>query len=229
MARTQSGRGYWLVGRDGHVYAFGSARSYGSGGSAMAGQAAAGIVAAPGKGYWIPTQWGGVNTGTSSGMKMDPNLKTHDPEKLIANELVSRINKERTARGLHTVTVDPLLSSSAAAWAHYLAWTGQFAHQDIGSILNRSNGRFVQVGENLYGGGGAGAVDAGTAHVTLMRSAIHRETMLLPEQRMVGVGAACFNGSLIVVQDFASAIPLKSHPVPPVNPIASPNEGGAGC
>ena len=64
-----------------------------------------------------------------------------------------------------------------------------------------------------------------------MRSGIHRQTMLLPEQRMVGVGAACMNGMLIVVQDFATpwGVPLKAHPVPPMNPIASSNDAGASC
>jgi hypothetical protein len=30
MARTPSGNGYWLAGRDGAIYAFGDARTYGA-------------------------------------------------------------------------------------------------------------------------------------------------------------------------------------------------------
>jgi uncharacterized protein YkwD len=232
IARPSGVNGYWLVSRSGAVFAYGGARHYGSGTGAMAGQAAVAIVGSPAKnGYWIATQWGGVNTGTPSGMRMDPNLRRARGGAAIADELVRRINDERRARGLHTLTVDPLLTMTATAWAHHLATTRQFAHQDVGAILRRSNGRFQEVGENLYGGGGAGAMDAGTAHVTLMRSGIHRQTMLFPEQRMVGVGAACVNGMLIVVEDFATpwGVTIRPHPVPPVNPIASSNEGGASC
>ena len=104
-------------------------------------------------------------------------------------------------------------------------------HQDLSKVLQMSGGRFAEVGENLYGGSGSGAMDAGTAHTTLMRSDEHRANILMPEERMVGVGAACVNGTLIVVEEFATpfGIPLNSHPLPPLNPIAAGNDGGASC
>jgi uncharacterized protein YkwD len=109
--------------------------------------------------------------------------------------------------------------------------THQFAHQDLGKLIRASGGRFAEVGENLFGGGGRGATDAGTAHLTLMHSDEHRGNILLPEGRLVGVGAACLNGTLIVVEDFATpfGIPLLPHPPPSLNPIASGSDGGASC
>jgi uncharacterized protein YkwD len=232
IARRPGGGGYWLVTRSGAVFAFGRARHFGSATGGMGGHSAVAIVASPARnGYWIASQWGGVNTGTPGGIKLDPKLKRTRGSAAVADELVRRINIERKTRGLPALTIDPYLSFTATAWAHYLAATGQFAHQNVSILLQGSSGRFRQTGENLYGGGGAGAVDAGTAHVTLMRSTIHRETMLLPEQRMVGVGAACMNGMLIVVEDFATpwGVPAKPHGVPPMNPIASSSQGGASC
>jgi hypothetical protein len=104
-------------------------------------------------------------------------------------------------------------------------------HQDLSKLLQSSAGRFAAVGENLFGGGGSGAMDAGTAHNTLMRSDEHRSNILLPEARMVGVGAACINGILVVVEEFATpfGIPLAAHPVPSLNPIAAADDGGASC
>ncbi len=230
MSPRRSGGGYWLVAQDGGIFTYGSARFYGSAAGAMAGQAAVGMVASPkNDGYWIASQWGGVSAGTPSGMHRDPNLMPR--VSAISAELVTRINLERTARGLHTLSTDPTLQSAATAWASYLALTHQFKHQSLSKLLLLAPGRFAEVGENLYGGGGAGAMDAGTAHNTLMHSDEHRSNILLPEERMVGVGAACINGLLIVVEEFATpfGIPLNAHPVPPLNPIAAGNEGGASC
>jgi hypothetical protein len=230
MSARHTGGGYWLVAADGGIFTYGSAHFYGSAAGAMAGQAAVGMVASPkDDGYWIASQWGGVNAASPAGMRMDPNLMPRAGA--ISAELVKRINVERAARGLHTLSTDPLLQSAATAWANYLALTRQFMHQDVSNLLQMSAGRFAEVGENLYGGGGSGAMDAGTAHNTLMRSDAHRSNILLPEERMVGVGAACINGMLVVVEEFATpfGIPLNAHPVPPVNPIAAAGDGGASC
>ncbi len=151
-------------------------------------------------------------------------------ERAIANELVSRINKERSSRKRTKLKVDPYLTWVAQVWANHLADTHQFMHQDLGKVL-QSNNRLVSVGENMFGGAGPGATDAGTAHVTLMHSAGHRANILLQEQRFVGIGVACRNGSLLVVEDFGIPFGVTLHPhgVPRMDPIASKNEGGASC
>jgi hypothetical protein len=60
MATTADGRGYWLAGADGGVFAF-HAPFYGSIGRRSLLQAVAGITAAPnGRGYWLVARDGGV-------------------------------------------------------------------------------------------------------------------------------------------------------------------------
>jgi hypothetical protein len=232
MSSRRTGGGYWLVAKDGGIFAYGSAQFYGSAAGAMGGQDAVGMVASPkNDGYWIASQWGGVSAASQTGVHVDPNLMPGAGMNAISAELIKRINVERTARGLHPLSPDPVLQSAATAWASYLALTRQFMHRDLAKLLQTSGGRFAEVGENLYAGGGRGAMDAGTAHNTLMRSDEHRSNILLPEDRMVGVGAACINGTLVVVEEFAApfGIPLNAHPVPPLNPIAAGSDGGASC
>jgi hypothetical protein len=60
IAATPDGRGYWLVGSDGGVFAFGNARFFGSLGAAARGRIV-GIAATPdGGGYWLVGSDGGV-------------------------------------------------------------------------------------------------------------------------------------------------------------------------
>jgi uncharacterized protein YkwD len=233
MAPVAVGGGYWLVGADGGIFNYGNtAHFYGSATGVLAGQRAVGIDASPtNDGYWVASQWGGVDTASPSGMKMDPNLVPQTNEARIANELINRINTERAARGLHPVYFDSYVNAFAVNWAHHLASTLTFQHQDLGTILAQSGGRLEEVGEDLFGGSGNGAESAGAAHLALMHSDGHRANILLPEESLVGVGAACMNGELIVVEDFATpaGVPLGSHPIPPLNPIAASNPGGAAC
>ena len=126
-----------------------------------------------------------------------------------------------------------MLAGYASSWAGVLLPTGQLDHQDLGAILVAANGRFVEVGENLFLGAGPGAVDVGSAHLTLMESAEHRANMLLAQGKLVGIGAACGGGKLVVVEDFAitvgSPLPPAGQAVPAEYPIVSTNPGGAHC
>jgi surface antigen len=61
MAPTRTGRGYWLIGRDGGVYTFGDARFFGSTGNLVLRQPIVGMAATPsGHGYWLVASDGGV-------------------------------------------------------------------------------------------------------------------------------------------------------------------------
>ena len=89
------------------------------------------------------------------------------------------MNAERKARHLAPFAWDGLLARRATAWAQSLLAANRFKHQDLGAIATAANGRFAEVGENLFSGTG-GAADAGTAHLALMHSTEHRENLLLP-------------------------------------------------
>jgi hypothetical protein len=232
MAAAPGSGGYWLAAADGAIFSFGGARFYGSAAGALAGQRAVGVDASPtNDGYWVASQWGGVDTASPSGMRMDPNLVPRRGEDAIALELVQRINAERTTRGLHALYVDPYLRDVAVGWAGYLAVTNRFEHNNLATIIQKAGGRFGVISENVFKGAGNGATDAGTAHVALMGSDGHRSNILLPEQRDIGVGAGCHQGTLVVVEDFGvpAGAPVSPHAVPPRDPVAAANEGGSSC
>ncbi len=73
------GPGYWLAGRDGGVFAFGSAGFFGSSGGGGSGHAIAGVSATPdGRGYWLVSSYGAVtafgsarNFGGENGRKLN--------------------------------------------------------------------------------------------------------------------------------------------------------------
>jgi hypothetical protein len=61
MAPTPTGDGYWLVARDGGVFAFGDAGFYGSTGAFRLRRPIVGIAATPrGEGYWLVASDGGI-------------------------------------------------------------------------------------------------------------------------------------------------------------------------
>ena len=61
MSATRTGKGYWLTGTDGGVFAFGDAGYHGSTGGARLNQPIVGIAATPsGNGYWLAASDGGV-------------------------------------------------------------------------------------------------------------------------------------------------------------------------
>jgi uncharacterized protein YkwD len=230
LASAPDGWGYWLLARDGGIFAFGSARFLGSAVGATAGQRAVDIASSTQGGYAIATQWGGVDVANSTGMHMDPNLRMRVREAAIAADMVRRINDERFARGERLLAYDPLLAVFAGNWAFYLGSHNAFFHQDLMTILRFANGALVEAGENLYAGNGT-AADAGSAHLGLMESPPHRENILLPEHQLIGVGAACFNGTVWVVEDFGirPGTSLAPHPIPALQPFVDNDGAGPSC
>ena len=63
MAATPDGQGYWLVGSDGGVFAYGDANFYGSTGAIHLNEPIVGMAATPdGRGYWLVASDGGIFT-----------------------------------------------------------------------------------------------------------------------------------------------------------------------
>ncbi len=61
MSGTPRGNGYWLVGRDGGIFAFGDAAFYGSTGAFRLNQPVVGMASTPtGRGYWLVASDGGI-------------------------------------------------------------------------------------------------------------------------------------------------------------------------
>ncbi len=254
IASTRSGDGYWLAAVDGRTDAFGHARMFrtqfpSAGGSNFApdGNAVDSIAASPNGGYMVASSVGAVGLSTLAptpirhtppSVRPAP-LSQRSPAKttprlspLIELQVLIRMNTERAARRLSPLSWNELLASRAKSWAQTLLATGTFHHQNLETIIKAADGRFEEVGENIFSGSGS-AANAGAAHVGFMHSADHRANMLLPQGQLVGIGAACLNGTLMVVEDFAirmgAPLPPAGQPVPPMNPIVAPETNGASC
>jgi uncharacterized protein YkwD len=226
LAPTPSGRGYWIASANGGTAAFGDARPFGTQMAAAQSDVVA-IAASPRYGYWVATGDGTVGTSTVAGTSA-----SSSGAQAVALELLRRMNDERAARHMRPIAWDPQLAAYANSWARVLLISKPFRHQDLGAILVGANGRLQQVGENLFAGDG-GAADAGSAHLALMGSSTHRQNMLLPEGQLVGIGAVCSGGRLIVVEDFGikmgAPLPPANEPIAPLNPIVATNPSGAHC
>jgi uncharacterized protein YkwD len=151
----------------------------------------------------------------------------------IADQLFAKINAERRNRGMRQLRTSRLLTRYAAHWGRHLIATRQFRHQNLGHIIVASHYRLAEVGENLFRGSGRGAIDAGTAHTSLMRSPSHRANILLPQAQVVGIAALCTRGKLMVVEEFGikagAPLPKQGQGVMPLRPLIAKNLGGSHC
>jgi uncharacterized protein YkwD len=151
----------------------------------------------------------------------------------IAHELLAKINAERRNRGLRELRSNPLLERYAEHWGRRSIKRRQLRHQNLARIIVASRYRLAEVGENLFRGSGRGAVDAGTAHITLMRSSSHRANILLPQAQVAGISALCAGRKLMVVQEFGiragAPLPKQGQRVMPLRPLIAKNLGGNHC
>ncbi len=233
MTVDPSGHGYWLASQNGAIYAFGkSAQSRPFiGGTAI--WTVVSMSAPPSGGYWFVTSDGRVYALTAEGQFIaDPNAATSRQQQ-ISDDLFTRINDERAARGFTPVRFDPILSNFAQYWSANMAAHNSMYHSDLSALFRNPtySTRYRELRENIFQGWGTW-VTSGAAHASLMNSASHRATILMPELTSVGAGATCVNGQLWVAEEFGVTIshPMPPQPsVPPVNPIARPLRDGPSC
>jgi uncharacterized protein YkwD len=162
---------------------------------------------------------------------------SHGPQvrraRAISQQLLAKINAERRNRGLRKLRRNGLLEKYAEHWGRHLIRGRQLRHQDLGRIIVASHYRLAEVGENLFRGSGRGAIDAGTAHTSLMRSPSHRANILLPQAQVAGIAALCMGHKLMVVQEFAiragAPLPRRGQRVMPLRPLIAKSLGGKHC
>lgn len=112
-----------------------------------------------------------------------------------AQESGSRVNAERTARGLRSLVPSQILNAKAQGWAETMAGRGSASH----SNLAQGAGDDWQVlGENV---GSAGSI--AEMHSLFMNSSVHRAAILDGRYNRFGVGVAEAGGRYFVVQVFA--------------------------
>jgi uncharacterized protein YkwD len=93
-------------------------------------------------------------------------------------------NHQRTERGLDGLHHRRCLTRFAERWARHMARQGELVHQSLGPIMRRCD--LSVAGENIAVGypSGRAVVNRGWMH-----SAGHRENILRPSFRLMGIGA----------------------------------------
>jgi len=110
------------------------------------------------------------------------------------SDFVSRINSERTSRGIRAVSVYSDLVEVARGWSQQMASAGQIWHDP--NMPNKVSG-WTELGDTV----GRGS-DVATVHDAFMRSDEHRSIILDPAYNQVGVGVADAGSMIYVTEIF---------------------------
>lgn len=125
-------------------------------------------------------------------------------------KFVELVNKERAARGLSKLSIDPMLVEVGRKHSREMADKKYFNHhsptKELGTPLDRylaeekSRPTWALVGENLFY---CSIVDVERGHVALMNSEGHRKNILEPRYERIGVGSYTKpNGEFYVTEMF---------------------------
>ena len=103
--------------------------------------------------------------------------------------MLTLINRERTNRGLHQLTLDTRLRTAARAKSEEMILLNYFAHQSpvYGSpfdMMAYFGVDYTKAGENI-----AMNTCVESAHAALMNSDAHRKAILSPDYTNIGIGA----------------------------------------
>lgn len=109
-------------------------------------------------------------------------------DEISETEMFRKVNEERRKRGISELQWDPEVVPVARAHATDMWERGYFGHvspegEDVGDRLDKANIKYSFAGENL-----ALAPTVQTAHTGLMNSEGHRENILEPRFKKVGIG-----------------------------------------
>jgi hypothetical protein len=127
-------------------------------------------------------------------------------------DFASRINTERSARGIPTLTVKSDLAAVARDWAEHMAATGSISHDP--NLADKVSGWTV-LGDNVGKGPTVSSI-----HKAFMESDTHRHIILDTDFNQVGVGVVSSGGTLYVTQVFARRT-SGSVPKPALKPKGS--------
>jgi len=146
-------------------------------------------------------------------------------------QFVARINAYRRAHGLVALVVDTRLANVARNWSEHNAESQQSSHNPD---LAAEAGTSAKLGENVGNGAGVDWLES-----SFEQSPEHRQNLLDPDFRFVGVGVVDTPDVVWVTQDFAGeeseAQPSQpsqpaqpAQPSPPMQPSPPQAEAPAG-
>jgi hypothetical protein len=127
-------------------------------------------------------------------------------------DFVSRINAERSARGIPTLAMKSDLAAVARDWAEHMAAAGSISHDP--NLADKVSG-WTALGDNVGKGPSVSSI-----HKAFMESETHRHIILDTDFNQVGVGVASSGDTLYVAQVFARRA-SGSVPKPAPKPKAS--------
>ncbi|MBI1843685.1 MAG: hypothetical protein HYR89_03605, partial [Actinobacteria bacterium] len=136
----------------------------------------------------------------------------------MAEDLLTRINDERAARGVDPMAWDEGLAGGAREWAEEMSRSG----------MHHSPGAGQDYGENVQYLSGA---TSGALHLMWMNSDPHRDNIVWPAYGAVGVGVYCApDGVVWAVERFGRIDPAKQTPMgSSPDPIVHGDQGGPAC
>jgi uncharacterized protein YkwD len=151
----------------------------------------------------------------------------------ITQQLFARLNAERQARGLATLSWDADLANMAADWSQHMASTKDFSHRDLGAASSLPGiSKFSALGENIAWVEGY-PNEAFQLHTGWMHSDGHRSNMLQPGFDAVGIAVTCSGGRAWATQNFGrlddSKAPAMTSDTPAENPIVATDPDGLSC
>jgi uncharacterized protein YkwD len=106
------------------------------------------------------------------------------------------VNQSRASVGARPLGWSSELATKAANWAHHLSDTGVLAH----SVLSQG----VPAGWHALGENVGYARSVSTVHDGFLNSPEHRQNMLNPKWRVMGIGAFRAGGEVWVVEVYES-------------------------
>jgi Cysteine-rich secretory protein family len=135
-----------------------------------------------------------------------PVARAQEVDAAAARQIFELLNRERTSRGLQTLTWDDRLAQAAVEHSRLLARNQALSHQFAGELPLRE--RFAQYSIRLDSAGENVAYDSTIegAHQGFMHSPPHRENILSPKYDAAGVGVVHSGNLYYVTQDFAHLV-----------------------
>ena len=121
-------------------------------------------------------------------------------------DFVSRINAERSSRGLATLSVRSDLTAYARDWSATMASQDAIWHDP--DIAQKVTG-WTALGDNV----GRGAT-VSSLHDAFMNSSTHRGIILDPDFNQVGVGVAVAGDTIYVTAVFVRRVASSTHTAP---------------
>ena len=125
---------------------------------------------------------------------------------------LSRLNGERTSRGIDALTLKPDLTAVARAHSQRMADDGEIYHNT--GLAEDVDGDWNALAENVGKGPTVESI-----HIAFMESTSHRVHILDPDFNQVGVGTAVADGVIYVTEIFADRASPAAPAAPPPSKV----------